>query len=75
MRFFGGQPIFYSVLAFKTIDAQMFFWSVFLKSHKKSSVLIDKSSGEVYYLNLAGKYVNCSQIQELMKLFSVHSMV
>ena len=39
MPFFGGQPIFFflffSVLAFKTIDTQMLIWSVFLKSHKK----------------------------------------
>ena len=26
---------FFSVLAFKTIDTQMLFWSVFLKTHKK----------------------------------------
>ena len=39
MVFFGGQPIFFqiyfSVLAFKTIDKQMLFWSVFLKTLKK----------------------------------------
>ena len=41
MRFFGGQPFFYSffsVLAFKTIDAQMLFWSVFLKSHTQKVI-------------------------------------
>ena len=39
MPFFGGQQIvvlnFFSVLAFKTIDTQMLFWTVFLKTHKK----------------------------------------
>ena len=36
---FGGQPmfflIFFSVSAFKIIDTQLLFWSVFLKTHKK----------------------------------------
>ena len=39
MPFLGGQPIlfskFFPVLAFKTIDTQMLFWSVFFKLHKK----------------------------------------
>ena len=29
---------FFSVLAFKTIDTQMLFWSVFLKTHKKTVI-------------------------------------
>ena len=39
---FGGQSIFFlnffSLLSFKTIDTQMLFWSVFLKTHKKNVI-------------------------------------
>ena len=42
MTFLGGQPIlfhnFFLDLAFKTISTQMLFWSVFLKTHKKTII-------------------------------------
>ena len=33
---FWGSINFFSVLAFKTIDTQLLFWYVFLKTHKKN---------------------------------------
>ena len=44
INFFGGQPIFFLLivlnnLPLKLLDAQMLFWSVFLKTHKKKLLI------------------------------------
>ena len=36
--FWGVNQFFYSVLAFKTIDTKMLFWSVFLETKKKNVI-------------------------------------
>ena len=36
--FWGVNQFFYSVLAFKTIDTKMLFWSVFLETNKKTVI-------------------------------------
>ena len=40
--------ILFSVLAFKTIDTQMLFWSVFLKTHKKPLLTIQNGQNGVF---------------------------
>ena len=52
MPFLEGQPIFFqffssSVLAFKTIDTQMLFLTVFFKTHKKMLLTAKNSQNGV----------------------------
>ena len=45
---FSGVNQFFSVLAFKTIDTQMLFWSVLLKTHKKLLLTSKHSQNGVF---------------------------
>ena len=53
INFLGGQPIFFFLivlnnLPLKLLDAQMLFWSVFFKTHKKKLLTTKNSQNDVF---------------------------